>query len=40
MRAAILIGVSNYFSLKNLNACKSDVNLINKILKATGEYEP
>ncbi len=39
MRAAILIGVSNYFHMKNLNACKSDVNVVNQILKATGVYK-
>ncbi len=39
MRAAILIGVSNYFSVKNINASKNDVNVINRILMATGLYE-
>jgi recombinational DNA repair protein RecR len=38
MKIAILIGVTNYDKLSDLVACKADVDLMEKILRFSGEY--
>ena len=38
MKIAILIGVSQYKSISSLPSCKSDVELIKKLLHATKQY--
>lgn len=39
MKAAFLIGVSVYNSLRDLPACTKDVSIIESLLKATGNYD-
>ena len=39
MKAAVLIGISRYDTVSNLPACSSDVELMKKILGATGLYD-
>lgn len=38
MKIAILIGVTNYDNLNKLVACKVDIDLMEKILRSSGEY--
>lgn len=38
MKIAILIGVENYNNANDLAACKADVDIIEKIITATGNY--
>ncbi|WP_025147958.1 caspase family protein [Bacillus sp. H1a] len=38
VRIAILVGVSEYKSLKNLDACLRDVEVMHELLKQTNEY--
>jgi len=38
MKIAILIGVTNYDNLNDLVACKIDIDLMEKILRSSGEY--
>jgi hypothetical protein len=39
MKVACLLGVSNYKTINKLPACENDINLINSLLEATGEYD-
>jgi len=39
MKAAFLVGVSDYDSLKNLPGCEEDILIMESLLKATNSYE-